>query len=1100
MSQASSETLLGRVCKLLAGQPTTELPDSELVGRFAAGSGEAFAALVRRHGPMVLGVCRRVLRHQQDAEDAFQATFLALARKVEALRKHEAVGGWLHRIALRIAVRSSKNRLRLRHAVSGPTPEVATEADPLAAVSGREILCVLDEELERLPHRFRQPLLLYYLEGKTQEEAARHLGCPRGTLKARLERGRELLRARLTRRGVTLPAALLLTSLAPAASAVPLALTAAVTHAVLAREPAAVAAVALGRPAVVPSTSRGRGTFVLLLGLGILASGLSLLVARRPGHEQPKPTRAAAKDARPEPAGHDQYGDPLPPGAVARLGTVRFRHEGSARALTFSPDGRILAGMTNSGVILWEAATGREVRRITADCSFPVLAFTPDGKSLVVREKRPSPSGNLLFHAVDTGKVVRTLPLPSEKLLIAPHTVRFSPDGKRLALSGLTDKALVLDLKSGKLLHVLGGQQMRFTRLAFSPNGRTLALGTGNGSIQLWDVLSGRLLRSIDGHGSQPVSSVAFSHDGKTLASGSNSRIVLSEADSGKETGKMEAPMAWVEGLEFTPESKSLVSASRDGKVRIWDRVSRKARHTLDGRLWEGRTMALSRDGKTVALGTNYNTIRLWTVSTGKELFTDFRGHDAGVNRVIFSSDGKTLISGGDNRQTRLWDTTTWQQTRLLPGTARDLALTADGRWLATVPYDQTVRIWDFNAGKEVHKLSVPATTDPMRVTFLPSPSDRELVTLDFDGSESSKPRGRSHLVVWDAPTGRPLRRFSLSGLWAGSLALTPNGRSAAVGAQGGIQFYDLQSGEEQLVLPTDQAQLESLGFAPDGQTLVAGRADGQLALWERASGKVIIHLPKYGRFVGTVAVAPGGRLLASVEGWPSAIHLWDATTGAEVGCFRGLSGNITSLAFSPDGTQLVSGHRDSTILVWDLRPVARRLATLLKKPAAGELPALWDALAGEPGLAHRSLWRLAANPALAVPFLRARLRPATEADPVRVRRLIADLGSTQLAVRDKAARELGDLGQRGVPALRQALENNPTLEVRRRLEALRDDARVVRSSETLRVLRAMQALEHMGTKEATELLERMSKGAARAESTVQARAALERLAREIKK
>ena len=127
MSQTSLATLFGRVCKILEGQQTSET-DRELVGRFVAGSEDAFAALLRRHGPMVLGVCRRVLRHQQDAEDAFQATFLALARKAVALRKHEAVGGWLHRIALRISVRSSKNRTR--HATRGPTPEVAEEADP----------------------------------------------------------------------------------------------------------------------------------------------------------------------------------------------------------------------------------------------------------------------------------------------------------------------------------------------------------------------------------------------------------------------------------------------------------------------------------------------------------------------------------------------------------------------------------------------------------------------------------------------------------------------------------------------------------------------------------------------------------------------------------------------------------------------------------------------------------------------------------------------------------------------------------------------------------------------------------------------------------
>jgi RNA polymerase sigma factor (sigma-70 family) len=185
-----------------------DVPDGELLERFrAAGEEAAFEGLVRRHGALVLGVCRRVLGNVHDAEDAFQATFLTLARSAGAIGKPDALGSWLHGVAYRIAARA-RGQAAVRRAYerrARPKPP----ADALAEVTGRELVAVLDEELARLPERCRVPLVHCYLEGLTCDEAARATGWPVRTLKRRLEQGRNLLRARLVGRGLALPAALL---------------------------------------------------------------------------------------------------------------------------------------------------------------------------------------------------------------------------------------------------------------------------------------------------------------------------------------------------------------------------------------------------------------------------------------------------------------------------------------------------------------------------------------------------------------------------------------------------------------------------------------------------------------------------------------------------------------------------------------------------------------------------------------------------------------------------------------------------------------------------------------------------------------------------
>jgi RND family efflux transporter MFP subunit len=180
--------------------------DAELLGRFAASGDEAaFELLVRRHQRLVFGVCRRTLRDHHDAEDAFQATFLALARRAGHIRKREAVAAWLFRVAYRAALTARAGRARrgMQEQAAGACEATAAD-DPVAATERRETGAMVDEEVNRLPERFRAAAVLCYLEGKTVDEAARMLGCPRGTVASRLARARARLHSRLSQRGVGL--------------------------------------------------------------------------------------------------------------------------------------------------------------------------------------------------------------------------------------------------------------------------------------------------------------------------------------------------------------------------------------------------------------------------------------------------------------------------------------------------------------------------------------------------------------------------------------------------------------------------------------------------------------------------------------------------------------------------------------------------------------------------------------------------------------------------------------------------------------------------------------------------------------------------------
>jgi RNA polymerase sigma factor (sigma-70 family) len=350
MVTAQAGGVLRQLHRLLGAEGLDGLNDGQLLERFAArGDQAAFALLVRRHGPMVLGVCRRLLRGA-DAEDAFQATFLVLFRRARALDRRGSLAGYLYTVAYHVALRaraaSVRRRSQERQVVDMP------RADCRAEEVWRDLQPVLDDELNRLPDKYRDPVLLCYVEGKTNEEAARLLRLPAGTVKSRLSRARELLKGRLVRRGITLSTAVLAAVLAERASA---AVPARLVEATL--ETTLLLAAGRAAGAAVPAAALAEGVLkamfatrlkiatVAVLAAGALALGIG--ACARPAlaqrqDEPPAPAADARKDAAPAraPAGADEKKE------IAVTGRV------------LDPDGKPVAGAS-------VAVANREVLRFS---------------------------------------------------------------------------------------------------------------------------------------------------------------------------------------------------------------------------------------------------------------------------------------------------------------------------------------------------------------------------------------------------------------------------------------------------------------------------------------------------------------------------------------------------------------------------------------------------------------------------------------------------------------------------------------------------------------------------------------------------------------
>ncbi|MBY0528318.1 MAG: sigma-70 family RNA polymerase sigma factor [Gemmataceae bacterium] len=1164
---------------LVAAQSIGQTSDRQLLRRFVLHQEEAaFATLVRRYSSMVLRVCRRVLNDWHASEDAFQATFLILARRAGSIRKQQSVSSWLHGVAYRVALKARARAARQDRAL--PPPRLQ-EHDPLADLSVRELRRLLDEELERLPEKYSAPLLLCYLEGKTRDEAAQQLGWPLGTFNSRLDRGRDLLRGRLVRRGLALSSALWATLLTEPAEAavVSTALLHGTTRAALGFVSgelvgtASTEAIALSEGMLKTMTiTQWKLVTTLMLAFGVLSTGAGLwlqssAVAQAQGNAE-RPVGKSSPGEKMSPT--DAHGDPLPAGALARMGTLRWRHGNAVTFVGFAPDGKTLASASRDGTVrVWDIETGKEIRRFgkvqgaaepKGDDELAMLfmagndsnavgaAFSPDGSVLA------SSSGGNVIHLWDpaTGKELRQIKAPNNRVA----SLTFSADSKMLASRGqdrvlhLWDVATAKEIRQFKAkvnndnLFFLGGQA---GAVAIAPDGKSIAsadieLDNMNlaASIKFWEVSSGKELRTIKVPDTG-VSFLTFTPDGKTIAYSSGNAVHLADAATGKEVRKLEGHAAAVQSIVFSADGKILLSKStRDQEVRIWDVESGKGlRHF--GAMPNNRVglqallfgmggnplaeMALSRDGKTVAVGGENSTIRRWDVETGKEL-PQVGGHAAAISALMLSPDGKWLITQSSDGTLRRWDAVTGKESALvrLPEGTICAAFAPDGKTVALGNSGRTIRLHDLAADKEIRSFEAHA-------------EGTAILAFSADGKVlATRGRGDNTIRLFDVASGKEVKQIGVpvdqnngNVIQLGGrtppvgLCFSPDGRLlASPGPKNALHIWDVGTGKEVRQLKGNAGDMASFTFSPDSRSVATENADQTVSVWEvltahercrlgkppevaqpRGMGMmsvVVAGFPGSGVQGASTAVAfsPDGRVLAARSS-DASVRLWEIATGKEIGSFKGHQGHIGSLAFAADGRTLATGSSDTTALLWDVARLTNDLKPANAELSDGEIEKLWGDLSGEASdKAFRGIHTLARAPKSTVPFLRGKLKPVDAVDSKRIEQLIGELADKQFAVRQKAAEELEKMGELAELALKKTLEGQPGLEVGQRIEKLLEKLVTAKAPhpDRLRVLRALETLETIGTPEAYEVLESIAKGAPEARPTQDAKAALERRAR----
>jgi RNA polymerase sigma factor (sigma-70 family) len=1162
MAAATLSTVLHHLRSLTVD----ELSDQQLLERFAGTADEAaFAALVRRHGPLVHGVCRRVLGQGPDLDDAFQATFVVLARKAAGIRKQAAVASWLYGVAYRLALelKAQLGRRHRREAITSLEHLAETQpmrVDPSTRASLHELGAILDEELQRLPAASRDALVLCHLEGLSNSEAAQRLGWPLGTLKGRVQRARDVLRQRLQRRGVTLSAMALTVVLAEySAAAVPAKLLrATVRCASPAAVPARVAVLAQGAAHVL-AAGRMKLALISLLAVGLLglaAGSASFPVAG--AATEPAVTEPQSKEI---PVVKDGFDESLPAGALARLGTLRWRHGGPVTMIALSRDGKTLVSSADDRLIhVWEYATGKELLRLGPG-KIDLSALPPGttgtiSRNLVASAVAVASDGMLLathfglpeVQIWDTaGNKLQNIPLGKGNSDVG--ALAFAPDGKHLAVASVSGIIRLWDLKAEKFVRTMESlpkpgldADMALQRLArallmtaarglmvYSPDGKTLAAalrdveeGRSAAKMQFWDVQTGKLTHSLKIAGRPSIVAPVFSPDSKWFACAkTGGDVIVAEAATGKVLHEWRLAVTRGDpGLVFAADSSKLYTKELNGIVREWDVVTGKELRSLGIDEDKGsvlptggprRCLALSADGKTLAVGGDGLGIRFIDVRSGKELPVP-GGHANPISSIHYAADGKSLVTFGQDYTVRVWDAAAGKQLKQIstPGAVRMFATSPDGRFLAVEDMVNHFKLVDADSGKELVKLADPGGLT--RSLFAPDskslavrqaadnslilyavPSGKELwrhspgvdgrrtnFTFVFapDGRYLAVLSGTKDVVIHDAATGNPVQKFELGAIkFVRSMVFSPDNRALAIDTgRGLVHIIEIATGTER----------QRVGTPPEPAAPKAG-----LVVGGGTGGGSSVTLGQAG--VAVVAFSPDSRMLA--QGDRQSLVVWNLATAQALGRYEGHRAFIGAVAYAPDGRSVATGSGDTTALIWDVKGLADKSGPAAQALDAEALMARWADLTSDDAVAgFKAMNALVAAPQQALPLLRQKLQPTAGVEAARIAKLIDDLGNGEYKVRQKAQSELHQIGEIALPQLEKALGEKVPLETRQRLEALHAKlAKLALAGDRLRLARAVEILERLGTTEARAVLQTLADGAPGALATTHAAAALKR-------
>jgi RNA polymerase sigma factor (sigma-70 family) len=1102
-------------------------PDSELLRRFVRSrDADAFAELLSRHAGIVWGVCRRTLPQEVDCEDAFQATFLALARNAQSIDPARPLGAWLHAVAVRVARRALGRTLR-RQTADLPA-ECVGPADVTGDVAARDLFRAVDEEIARLPAFLRVPVVLCCLEGRARDEAAEALGCSVLAVKSRLERARHLLRQSLARRGIPLPAAFFVIGLGTSAVGAGL------------RSRAVEAALGSASPAVTRLAAAGvPGSGALMLAtaaaITVLAVGVGAAGLRQapPQDTPPAAKETSAPKTDPVLTRVDKFGDPLPDGAVRRFGTLRFRHESVAH-LVFTPDGkRVIAGIGREPLAVFDAADGRKLRTVgdrSANNNYG-FALSPDGKQVFTT------GYHLALFDLDTGTKVRQFEA------VRCSAVAVSPDGKKVAcVREHRPEAMVFDVATGKKLADLNLKDMPATTwgpyvrdLAFSPDGQIVAAVVSEAKelkpnqitiipagLRVWDAATGNPL-GLAGPANEPPTAFAFVPDTKQLAYLDKGRAIhLWDTEANKEVRTLApAKEDGVTSLAVSADGKRIAGYRETGEVVIYDlKDGRELRRVQTGGQSIGPVVvALSPDGSLVACGKMYgdSSVRVWDVGTGRERLAD-AGH-RGPAELSPSADGKTLVSRRVGEVFR-WDLATGEGNAA-PDDQKDPDGYVRGSNLDRLKY-RTPR-YQFTLDMVQARIEVHTRDGSKLVAKAPIPQHYQRGhAFSADGRHlavSFQDRGYT-VILWTP--GERAEPFQLNGHpdACQQMLFTHDGKYLIVAAGTHNMYktetvfvYETATGKLVRKLATNSAPGKML-LTADDRTLITGGLwnDATVRAWDLPTGRELATMvdpavkvpsvtePRGGEVaaVGGLALSADERFLTAVTGHEgsTSVSVWDTGSWKLVKAFPPARPRVepSSVAVAHDGRSVFVAYHDSTILQWDVSgKFGKRAAAAITATRRDEL---WRDLAEPAEWGYAAAWELLDHPAEAVELIESRVSPARPLDATAVKELVRKLGADSFREREESAKKLVALGDAVIPVIREVSGGNLSAEGKERADKVIAALTAGLTPDQLRLRRAVAVLEWSERPEAVDYLQKLAGGDPSARVSVDAKAALARLKR----
>lgn len=581
-------------------------------------------------------------------------------------------------------------------------------------------------------------------------------------------------------------------------------------------------------------------------------------------------------------------------------------------AMTVNRDGILATADSYSQIRLWRVADGQQILAWSGHKGWTrALSFSPDGKILA------SGCDDRTVHLwdVSTGQCRQVLPGHAGWVLF----VAFSRDGKFLASSS-EDKTIKLwDLGSNQCYRTFEGHTAWVCYVAFSSDDRTLASASADRTIKLWEIETGQCLKTIQAH-DNVIGFVTFSADGQTLVSASEDQTIkIWDIETGKCKKTLPAGhkgWVWWSAVALSSDNQTLAIGDADSCVKLWDistgQFIRSLQHSSGI-----RTIVFSHDGQTLIGAHEDQTLKLWDISDGRCLKT-FQGYSSGIWAIAFSPDCQTLFTGGADQMLKVWNVADGKCLRIFKGHSdlvRSVTYSPQGNTLASGGGDGTIRLWDIADGRCI-KTFGGHTNWVMSVAY--SPDGQTLASGSLDQT----------VRIWDIHTGQCLQILQAHSSLSLSVAYSPDGQTlASCGADYTVKLWNVATGECLKALPAGHSNwVYAIAFSPDGQTLASGGVDGAIAIWDLRHNECLRMLRGHTSWVVSLAYSPQGNILASGS-LDGTARLWNVASGE---CLRELPGHtswVLSVAFTYLEDELAnrqipvlaSGSDDRSIRFWDL-------------------------------------------------------------------------------------------------------------------------------------------------------------------------------------